>query len=172
MKAESDFDLPNSPSLEKRFAGTQHLLTSIERPDPRASERTLINMSETEMEEKGRNGDAEKGPVEAIAATVITKDHKTQDPTARAKMFMWMFINTLATVFIVSRHHSCPTTSHHQRSVDAPGQGGIPRTSILWCSSHNILTVSFSFRSFATKPSSPILPSHNVRPPSPRSTSS
>ena len=35
--------------------------------------------------------------------TVTTKDHTAQDPLARAKMFAWMFINTLATVFIVSR---------------------------------------------------------------------
>lgn len=107
MKADSDFELQFSPSLEKRFTGIhQHLTPSVDRPDSRASERTLINMSETEMEEKGRNGDVESatGP-EGRMPTITTKGHTAQDPLARAKMFAWMFINTLATVFIVS--HAC-----------------------------------------------------------------
>lgn len=104
MKSDSDFELQYSPSLEKRSTGTQQYLSPpIERPDSRASERTLINMSETEMEEKGRNGDVEKGSgPEGRMPTITTKDHTAQDPLARAKMFAWMFINTLATVFIVS----------------------------------------------------------------------
>lgn len=111
MKADSDFELQYSPSLEKRFTGTQqHLSPSIDRPDSRASDRTLINMSETEMEEKARNGDVEKATsVEGRMPTVTTKDHIAQDPLARAKMFAWMFINTLATVFIVS---CCCSTDH------------------------------------------------------------
>ena len=108
MKADSDFELQFSPSLEKRFTGTQqHLSPQTDRPDSRASERTLINMSESEMEEKGRNGDVEKGTsVQGRMPTITTKDHTAQDPLARAKMFAWMFINTLATVFIVSRLYS------------------------------------------------------------------
>ena len=170
MKAESDFELPTSPSLEKRFTGTQHLLPSIDRSDSRASERTLINMSETEMEEKGRNGDAEKGTLEPQTTTITTKDHKTQDPLARAKMFMWMFINTLATVFIVSAvfllRHCVPGC----RSTDTPGQHGQFWLKVLFFSIHHLLTCPLSFRSSAIKLSSPIHPFPSVRPPSPPST--
>ena len=60
-------------------------------------------MAESEADEKTRmNGDVEKSGVEGRLPTITTKDHVAQDPYARAKMFMWMVINTLTTVFIVS----------------------------------------------------------------------
>lgn len=61
-------------------------------------------MSDSDAEEKGRIADLEKEGVEGRMPTLVTKDHVAQDPLARAKMLMWMAINTLATVFIVS----CP----------------------------------------------------------------
>lgn len=79
--------------------------TWLPRSDSRGSELTLTNMSDSdsEMHEKGRNGDVEKllAP-EGRMPTITTKDHTQQDPLARAKLFMWMFLNTVATVFIVS----------------------------------------------------------------------
>ena len=79
-------------------------------------------MSESENDEQGRNGDVEKTPLtDGRMPTITTKDHTAQDPLARAKMFAWMFINTLATVFIVSRIHqlllSCSGTSIITRDV-------------------------------------------------------
>lgn len=64
-------------------------------------------MAEGELEDKSRNGDLEKVGVEGRLPTITTKDHVAQDPNGRAKMFMWMVINTLATVAIVSllQHH-------------------------------------------------------------------
>lgn len=60
-------------------------------------------MSDTELEDKAKNGDVEKTAPEGRLPTVTTKDHVSQDPYARAKMFMWMVINTVATVLIVRR---------------------------------------------------------------------
>lgn len=78
-------------------------LDPISRPDSRNSERTLFNMSDTELDERKRNADVEKeGLIEPVVAQDVTKDKPIQDPYARVKMLMWMAINTLATVFIVS----------------------------------------------------------------------
>ncbi|KAL9101170.1 MAG: hypothetical protein Q9163_003548 [Psora crenata] len=74
------------------------------RSESRSSERTLFNMSETELEDRSRGKDLEKEGADATmlqTLNVVTKDHVAPDPLARAKMLMWMAINTLATVFIV-----------------------------------------------------------------------
>ena len=68
-----------------------------------SSERTLLNMSDTEMEEKRRSGDIEKEAAEGLLPKTVTKDHVTPDPLARAKMIFWMAVNTVATVLIVGR---------------------------------------------------------------------
>ena len=73
------------------------------RPDSRSSERTLLNMSDTEMEEKRRSTDLEKEAAEGLLPKTITKDKVTEDPLARAKLMFWMVVNTVATVMIVSR---------------------------------------------------------------------
>lgn len=81
-------------------------LTPDSRSDSQTSERTLFNMSDTELEDRSKSKDLEKDAAHGITAqtpTVITKDHAAPDPLARAKMLMWMAINTLATVFIVRR---------------------------------------------------------------------
>lgn len=71
------------------------------RDDSRSSERTLLNMSDSEADEKSRMPDLEKeGAAEGTLASVVNKNVEV-DPRARAKMLMWMGINTLATVFIV-----------------------------------------------------------------------
>ena len=71
------------------------------RSDSRASsERTLLNMSDTELEDRGKLKDIEKAAADGVV--VVTKDHVAPDPLARIKMIMWMVVNTLATVFIVS----------------------------------------------------------------------
>ena len=81
------------------------------RSDSRSSEKTLVNMADTESQEKPKNGDMEKGAeTDGQLPTITTKDHITQDPYARAKTFVWMVVNTLTTVFIVSR--ICPRISH------------------------------------------------------------
>lgn len=52
-------------------------------------------------------------------ANLITKDHAAPDPLARAKMLMWMAINTVATVFIVSEHAQyCPLHGENGASKD------------------------------------------------------
>ena len=75
----------------------------ILRPDSRSSERTLLNMSDTEMEEKRRSTDLEKEAAEGLLPKTVTKDHVTEDPLARPKLIFWMVVNTIATVMIVSR---------------------------------------------------------------------
>ena len=86
-----------------------------EAPRPRSesalSDSTLLNMSDSDSEEKRRSGDLEKDGLVEQLPKVVTKDHATKDPYARAKILMWMAINTLATVTIVSCHHSCLTQS-------------------------------------------------------------
>jgi len=80
-----------------------HTLDPTYRDDSRSSERTLLNMSDTELDEKTRVLDLEKdGAAEGTLASIVNKNVEV-DPRARAKMLMWMAINTLATVFIVSR---------------------------------------------------------------------
>ena len=73
------------------------------RPDSRSSERTLLNMSDTEVEEKRRSTDLEKEAAEGLLPKTVTKDKVTEDPLARAKLMFWMVLNTVATVMIVSR---------------------------------------------------------------------
>ena len=84
--------------------------TRDEGPRPRSestlSDRTLLNMSDSENDEKRRSGDLEKEGLVEQLPKVVTKDHATKDPYARAKILMWMAINTLATVTIVSCHYS------------------------------------------------------------------
>ena len=81
-------DSSNTPSLEPRS-------------DSRSSERTLLNMSDADLDEK-RSADVEKEGVDGKLPTVVTKDHVTTDPLARTKLLMWMAVNTVATVLIVS----------------------------------------------------------------------
>lgn len=71
------------------------------RPDSRNSERTLLNMSDTEMDEKRRSTDLEKEAAEGLLPKTVTKDKVTDDPLARAKLMFWMVVNTVATVMIV-----------------------------------------------------------------------
>lgn len=72
------------------------------RSESAVSDRTLLNMSDSESDEKRRSGDLEKEGLIEQLPKVVTKDHATKDPYARAKILMWMFVNTLATVTIVS----------------------------------------------------------------------
>ena len=79
------------------------------RADSRASDRTLVNMPDTELEDRSKALDLEKDGSDGSLLQkphVITKDHIAPDPLARAKLLMWMVINTLATVFIVSSLYS------------------------------------------------------------------
>lgn len=75
------------------------------RSESALSDRTLLNMSDSETEEKRRSGDLEKEGLVEQLPKVVTKEHATKDPYARAKILMWMFVNTLATVTIVSYHY-------------------------------------------------------------------
>ena len=75
------------------------------RSDSRSSERTLLNMSDNDEIEKRKSADLEKEGVDGVEGqlpTIVTKDHVTEDPLARIKLLWWMFINTVATVMIVS----------------------------------------------------------------------
>ena len=74
------------------------------RSESAVSDRTLLNMSESETDEKRRSGDLEKEGLVEQLPKIVTKEHATKDPYARAKILMWMFINTVATVTIVSYH--------------------------------------------------------------------
>ncbi|CAF9926702.1 MAG: hypothetical protein ALECFALPRED_003507 [Alectoria fallacina] len=71
------------------------------RSESGVSDRTLLNMSDSETDEKRRSGDLEKDGLVEQLPKVVTKEHATKDPYARAKILMWMFVNTLATVTIV-----------------------------------------------------------------------
>lgn len=81
-----------------------------EAPRPRSestlSDRTLLNMSDSDSDEKRRSGDLEKEGLVEQLPKAVTKEHATKDPYARVKILMWMAINTLATVTIVSCHFS------------------------------------------------------------------
>lgn len=87
---------------EDPSTGSNSLHLEPLRSDSRSSERTLFNMSDTEDNEKRRSGDLEKEGVEGSLPTVEIKDHVTEDPLARIKLLWWMFVNTVATVMIVS----------------------------------------------------------------------
>lgn len=89
-------------SEEKSSSNSTFLEPLRPRSDSGTSERTLLNMSDEENE-KRRSGDIEKEGVEGQLPTVEIKDHVTEDPLARVKLLWWMFINTVATVLIVSR---------------------------------------------------------------------
>lgn len=82
--------------------------TREEAPRPRSesvvSDRTLLNMSDSETDEKRRSGDLEKEGLVEQLPKVVTKEHATKDQYARAKILMWMFVNTVATVTIVRYH--------------------------------------------------------------------
>lgn len=89
-------------SEEKSSSASTFLEPGRPRSDSGTSDRTLLNMSDEETE-KRRSGDIEKEGVEGQLPTVEIKDHVTEDPLARIKLLWWMFINTVATVLIVSR---------------------------------------------------------------------
>ena len=77
------------------------------------SDRTLLNMSDSESDEKRRSGDLEKEGLIEQLPKVVTKEHAVKDPYARAKILMWMFVNTLATVTIVCY----PSSVHRAVSI-------------------------------------------------------
>ena len=81
-----------------------HLEPLRTRSDSGTSDRTLLNMSDTEENEKRKSGDRdlEKEGVEGTLPTIEIKDHVTEDPLKRLKLIWWMFVNTVATVMIVS----------------------------------------------------------------------
>lgn len=83
---------------EEKLSPT-HLEALPSRSESRSSERTLLNMSDNE---ERKSGDLEKEGVEGQLPTIVTKDHVIEDPLARIKLFWWMFVNTVATVLIVS----------------------------------------------------------------------
>lgn len=112
------------------------------------SDKTLLNMSDSETDEKRRSGDLEKDSLAEQLPKVVTKEHATKDPYSRAKILMWMLVNTLATVTIVSCHFH--TICH------------VPDQSML---------TTFCTRSSATKPYLATNPFHNVKQPSQPSTS-
>ncbi len=139
-------------SDEKSTNNSSFLEPLRPRSDSGTSERTLLNMSDTEENEKARSADLEKEGVEGQLPTIEIKDHVTEDPLARIKLLCWMFINTVATVLIVS----CP-----------------PLASRSQCSSPVDADNMMHFhRSFVTKPSSATNRLDNVKPPSLPSTSS
>ena len=140
-----------------------------EGPRPRSestlSDRTLLNMSDSENDEKRRSGDLEKEGLVEQLPKVVTKEHATKDPYARAKILMWMAINTLATVTIVSCPYSYLDTEPLNQTLNAQPSCKLQRK-------QSKLTILSSIRSSAIKPFSAINPSHNVKQPSHPSTSS
>lgn len=87
------------------------------RSESTLSDRTLLNMSDSETDEKRRSDDLEKDGLIEQLPKVVTKEHVTKDPYARAKILMWMFVNTVATVTIVSCHLSSTELYHSIRSM-------------------------------------------------------
>ena len=90
-----------------------HLEPLRTRSSSGTSEKTLFNMSDTEEAEKRKSGDrdrdVEKEGVEGPLPTIEIKDHVTEDPLKRLKLIWWMFVNTVATVMIVSPLPTVPT---------------------------------------------------------------
>ena len=84
------------------------------RSESALSDKTLLNMSDSETDEKRRSGDLEKDSLAEQLPKVVTKEHATKDPYARAKILMWMLINTLATVTIVSCHFHVKPAAMYQ----------------------------------------------------------
>lgn len=87
---------------QEKSSNSIHLEPLPSRSDSRSSERTLLNMSDNEEMEKRKSADLEKEGVDGQLPTIVTKDHVTEDPLARLKLLWWMFVNTVATVMIVS----------------------------------------------------------------------
>jgi len=114
----SVMDALNAEAEKVRLMTEDH--NSLEPPlrsrsDSRSSERTLLNMSDTEMDEKRRSGDLEKeAATDGLLPKVEIKDHLTEDPLKRAKLIFWMAVNTVATVLIVSCYH--PSTFRRRRA--------------------------------------------------------
>lgn len=108
-------DALNDDNDKLRIGSTN---TREEAPRPRSesalSDRTLLNMSDSDPDEKRRSADLEKEGLVEQLPKAVTKEHATKDPYARVKILMWMAINTLATVTIVSYHHSL----HRARKTD------------------------------------------------------
>ena len=142
-----------------------------EDPRPRSesglSDRTLLNMSDSDPDEKRRSGDLEKEGLVEQLPKVVAKEHATKDPYARAKILMWMFVNTVATVTIVSYYFLCMEVPEGPSSVH---QSNTRRPTIAIYQS--ILTAIFFIRSSVTKPFSATNLSHNVKQHSQPSTSS
>ena len=144
--------------------------TRDEGPRPRSesalSDRTLLNMSDSDNEEKRRSGDLEKEGLVEQLPKVVTKEHATKDPYARAKILMWMAINTLATVTIVSCQYLLYLDPEPlNQTLKAQPSRKLQRK-------QSKLTILSSIRSSAIKPFSATNPSHNVKQPSHPSTSS
>ena len=150
------------------------LVSSRPRSESTLSDRTLLNMSDSDSDEKRRSGDLEKDGLVEQLPKVVTKDHATKDPYARAKILMWMFVNTLATVTIVSCLSLPPSTpnciSIRRSTLDASNH--CANCHVSNHSNQCVLTILFFTRSSAIKPSSATNPSHNVKQPSQPSTSS
>ena len=113
------------------------------RSESALSDKTLLNMSDSETDEKRRSGDLERDSLAEHLPKVVTKEHATKDPYSRAKILMWMLINTLATVTIVS--------CHLHTSCHVPDQ---------------CMLTTLCTRSSAIKPYSATNPFHNVKQPS------
>ena len=155
-------------AVNEKVRNERQLLNSFttnSRTDSRASERTLVNMSETELEERSKVKDLEKDGADGTLLqqpVVVTKGHAAPDPFARAKLLMWMVINTLATVFIVS---PCSPQPFQLNALKYPFIFD-NISPILDLSRYRIMLIPISVhRSSATKPSSRILPLASVRPP-------
>ena len=144
-------DVLNDDSEKSRLVSSKIREEDLRpRSESALSDKTLLNMSDSETDEKRRSGDLEKDSLAEHLPKVVTKEHATKDPYARAKILMWMLINTLATVTIVS--------CHLHTSCHVPDQ----------C----MLTTFFCTRSSAIKLYSATNPFHNVKQPSQPSTSS
>lgn len=141
------------------------------RSDSRSSELTLLNMSDTEMDEKRRSGDLEKDAATEglLPLEVEIKDHVTEDPLKRAKLIIWMAINTVATVMIVSCHRSSP---FFRNRVQCWNNEHVASNIIRSCDKFFYTNHILLRRSSVTKPSSATSLSDNVKPPSQPSTSS
>ncbi len=136
------------------------------RSESAVSDRTLLNMSDSENDEKRRSGDLEKEGLIEQLPNIVTKEHVSKDPYARAKILMWMFVNTLATVTIVS-YHCYPSTQQCRIRHSA-----LNRCARIASTPNQMLTPPLFTRFSAIKPFSATNPSHNVKQPLQPSTSS
>ena len=131
----ADLDRP----IIRRLSESGRISSALgeEKTDVDSAAFTLYN----EEAERTRFVDLEQEKSEALATG-------PRDPNSRLKLTVWMTVNTLATIGIVSEHPEKRTPDLAQREL------------------------TMVSRSSPTKPSSPILPSDPVRFPSHRSTSS